>query len=82
MVDPRSHVPYYVGQTPRPLCDRMDEHFFERAETPAAKKNRAIIQSGLLPRDNLADLTPGASSGKLEAQTLSLSGMPWEAMHE
>jgi hypothetical protein len=49
LVDPRSHVPYYVGQTQRPLYDRMDEHFFEHAETLAAKKNRAILQSGLLP---------------------------------
>ena len=49
LVDPRSHVPYYVGQTQRPLYDRMDEHFFDHAGTMAAKKNRAIIQSGLLP---------------------------------
>jgi hypothetical protein len=49
LVDPRSHVPYYVGQTQRPLYDRMDEHFFDHAWTLAAKKNRAIIQSGLLP---------------------------------
>jgi hypothetical protein len=49
LVDPRSHAPYYMGQTQRPLYDRMDEHFFEHAETLAAKKNRAIIQSGLLP---------------------------------
>jgi hypothetical protein len=49
LVDPRSHTPYYVGQTRRPLYDRMDEHFFEQAEALVAKKNRAIILSGLLP---------------------------------
>src|ERR671916_8296 len=42
LVDPRSHAPYYVGQTRRPLYDRMDEHFFEQAETLVAKKNRAM----------------------------------------
>jgi hypothetical protein len=40
------HELYYIGKTRRVLHDRIDEHFFDAADTLVAKKNRAIIQSG------------------------------------
>ena len=50
LIDPRNHELYYIGKTRRVLHDRMDEHFFDTAETLVAKKNHAIRQSGHLPQ--------------------------------
>ena len=50
LIDPRNHELYYIGKTRRVLHDRIDEHFFDAADTLVAKKNRAIIQSGGLPQ--------------------------------
>jgi hypothetical protein len=50
LIDPRNHELYYVGKTRRVLHDRMDEHFFDAADTLVAKKNRAILASGGLPQ--------------------------------
>ena len=49
LIDPRNHELYYMGQTRRVLHDRMDEHFFDAADTLVAKKNQAILASGGLP---------------------------------
>ena len=35
LIDPRNHKLYYIGKTRRVLHDRMDEHFFDAAETLA-----------------------------------------------
>jgi hypothetical protein len=50
LIDPRNHQLYYVGKTRRVLHDRMDEHFFDAAETLVSRKNHAIRQSGVLPQ--------------------------------